>query len=70
MTLLHRLTTAYAIIVTAIMLGACHANRKIMRLEEEKPELRLTQPQRNHFTVGLGFPYYIGGILVAFAFLV
>ena len=70
MTLTHRLTTAYAIVITALLLGIGHGGRHLIALDERTPELNLKQANRNHITALYAVPYLAGGVLVAAAFLV
>jgi len=70
MTLTNRLTTAYAIVATAMLLGVGHANRHLLRLDEQRPELNLKQASRNHLGARITVPYLAGGVVVAIVFLV
>jgi membrane protease YdiL (CAAX protease family) len=69
MTIGHRLTVAYAIIVTSLVFGFCHGNRHLLALEEKRPDLTLTQANRNHLSVRFTVPYFFGGIMLAAIFL-
>ena len=69
MTLSHRLTTAYAIIVTALLIGISHGNRSLLSLEETHPDHPLTEAERVRLIVHITVPYFGGGILAAVMFL-
>jgi hypothetical protein len=69
MTLTHRLTAAYAIVITALLLGIGHGNRHLLALEAQRPDLSLTQANQNHIAARFTVPYLVGGVLVAAAFL-
>jgi len=69
MTIGHRLTIAYAIIVTSLVFGSCHANRHLLALEKKRPDLILKQANRNHISARFIVPYFIGGIMIASLFM-
>jgi hypothetical protein len=57
-------------VATAMLLGAGHANRRLLALDEQRPDLNLKQAHRNHIGAGITVPYFAGGVVTAVVFLV
>ena len=43
MTLGHRLTLSYAVVVTSLLVGFSQGNRHVLRIEEAQPGMKLKQ---------------------------
>jgi len=66
MTLLHRLTTGYAIVTTSLLFGYFRGHRHLATLAARDPDLQLTHAQSVGVISRISVPFVTAGIIVGF----
>ena len=70
MTLGHRLTAAYAIVVTSLLVGYNRGFRRLVELEVEFPGRSMSETERIQYIVHVTVPFLALGLFVSLLFLV
>lgn len=70
MTLAHRITAAYAIVITSLLVGLAQGNRHMLKLEKENITYTLGETERGRIIAHISVPYLTGGAITALLFLV
>jgi len=69
MTLGHRLTAAYAIVVTSLLVGFNRGFSRLLELEVEFPSRTMSETERIRYIVHVTVPFLALGLFVSLLFL-
>ena len=69
MTLAHRITAVYAIVITSLLVGLAQGNRQVLKLEMKEIPYALTETDRSRIVAHTTVPYIAGGVVAGLLFL-